>query len=1130
MKMTSGQTSMPGKEEDEEEWIFTLRIPSSSAKDAAGGVYELSQSQPPPTLSTHASSSGSFMNTNNSNDSVSVDETAEQEALLVEGAATQQIIRPPSQHSSANRNTGCATDIPSGWTWQSPYWSLQSDVVLQATYRPYWQALPEFTNCRACRASAYCRTRCCRTCTGTRALEFYTTVWTTQDVVNVEVVEECIEVAGVGPCRALRVHLTPLDTACLPVIPDALQKAWEGHVHNMRQAHDSNLSNKNSSSHTASKSDTVAGPTIIFCLPTKQVDPPLLWKVEFGGASNMSQTPIALENLTVLDGQLQQFRNTVPSPTHIYIHGYQSWSFAGSIVKGQDQPQSAMPDFLSRAFNYGGSPPPVSDDDLTYVPPLSHNHIHRDNDGDAYTGPQSWKTHYQSDFFTCVTSDGTIPSFWTSRREKQFPFQALDETGGPGLVLGWLSQREQYGVIMADVDLRRYAMHVSGHGQIIWGRGSGSTTTNTIALETDWAYAQLIAPHSYDEEPMVHYLEAAAGYNQARPLRNGSLLTGWCSWYHFYENITASTLSENVSKLAALKNRVPTNVVVVDDGYMTAWGDWDSVKPGAFPQGMAAVARDIVAQGGMRAGLWLAPYAADKHSRLVKTHPDWIIRNDSGIPANSSNCGKFFYGLDATNPAVRTYVYECIRRAVHSWGFDVLKIDFLYAACLEGNGKHDLSLSRAQTMDLAMQAIRDAAGPNVFLIGCGCPVGSGIGYVDGMRVSADTGPTWYPALPLPWWDHGTLPCLRSMVRNSMSRAPLGHRWWHNDPDCLLLGESTRLTDEEVASAASVVAMTCGMMLLSDDLTKVSVARTNILTKIFPMTGVTAVVLDLHSASDGLPSLLRLWCTDKYDLLDSFRERMVVSAQDHNAEATYFARQSSSYHPDKDQQHPIERQRSCIHVTKGLGTWTVVSVSNWSDRTAVVNLPPPALLPPPMTGWEQGDEEPESFLQTPEEVDCEQHGCHAFGFWSSKYTWLPNQKYNDNGQGPERILRRKLVAHETEIYHIKAVTPDAAQYVGSDLHFSCGHEVLYFRAQKNQVSVTLKTKYHRVGHIFLFLPCINTNSVKVTVNGEAGRWHAVGNVPNGHDNGHAQLIGRVFRVAVVVHANGRPQDGQVKVEF
>jgi hypothetical protein len=38
-------------------------------------------------------------------------------------------------------------------------------------------------------------------------------------------------------------------------------------------------------------------------------------------------------------------------------------------------------------------------------------------------------------------------------------------------------------------------------------------------------------------------------------------------------------------------------------------------------------------------------------------------------------------------------------------------------------------------MTLALQTLRDAAGEDVFIIGCGCPIGPGVGIVDGMRVS-----------------------------------------------------------------------------------------------------------------------------------------------------------------------------------------------------------------------------------------------------------------------------------------------------------------------------------------------------------------------------------------------------------
>jgi len=175
---------------------------------------------------------------------------------------------------------------------------------------------------------------------------------------------------------------------------------------------------------------------------------------------------------------------------------------------------------------------------------------------------------------------------------------------------------------------------------------------------------------------------------------------------------------------------------------MMAWGDWDSLKPTCFRRdwGWFCKILPIVS----------CDWDCGWHPLQLTSTVSWpddirieFIRNYARSIANSSNCGKFFYGLDATNPAVRTHVHTAVQRAVKDWKYTVLKIDFLYATCLEGNVKFDLSMSRAQAMDLALQTIHHAAGPHTFLIGCGCPLSSGIGFMDAMRVSADTGHSWY---------------------------------------------------------------------------------------------------------------------------------------------------------------------------------------------------------------------------------------------------------------------------------------------------------------------------------------------------------------------------------------------------
>jgi alpha-galactosidase len=428
-------------------------------------------------------------------------------------------------------------------------------------------------------------------------------------------------------------------------------------------------------------------------------------------------------------------------PTNVYIHGYQSWSFSGSVVQGKEQPKSAMPNVLSAAFNRGGVV--LSDEHAKGSDYWSKNveiQINDDNEDSEDDNLNEENAFYKSDMFACISSNGVVSSQHDNERI------VLDEEGGPAVIIGFLAQRQQYGSVLLDKDLRRFSLY-SCHEGVVAKR----------SIASDWAYCQIVDRNTYDEEAMVYYVHAVGDHNEARPMEKG-LTCGWCSWYHYYDDISHESLSRNADILENSMTSLGFNVCLIDDGYMTAWGDWTSLKPGRFVKdGGMRVLSDAIRAKGMKPGVWLAPFACDKHSTLAKDHPDWIIRNDTGRHANSANCGKFFYGLDATNPAVLKHVYDAIRRAVDEWGFDVLKLDFLYASCLAGNGKFDPSMSRAEAMYLGLRTIRSAAGKETFIIGCGCPIGSAVGFVDGMRVSCDTGPTFVPPFPFPHW--GEQQCL-----------------------------------------------------------------------------------------------------------------------------------------------------------------------------------------------------------------------------------------------------------------------------------------------------------------------------------------------------------------------------------
>lgn len=805
--------------------------------------------------------------------------------------------------------------------------------------------------------------------------------------------------------------------------------------------------------------------------------PPLLWKV------SLPQDPsIAIETLTVLNGTLST-PNTLPSPSHVFINGWQSWSYAGSVPKGAPQPKPALPDMFSLAFNQGATAAPMSRSiDNKWLNSTSLRKKEEDEEyNDTWNSPSAH--HYRSDFFTAIISSpsSTTTSTGTPTHTKMI---RKDSSHDPYLILGWLSQRNQFGLITMDSNLTdTIAMHCACDAAIIYDPfdledlDSSSNTAAAAAAkkglqksftnitdnfaersETDWAWCQIRASSSsmdHDEdnqEFFAEYMDIVAQHNYVpKSFRNPEQLTvGWCSWYHYYENITKQNLIQNFDALGGLQFDIQCNVAVVDDGYMTAWGDWDSLNPKSFPPPSSSILSqftqfsmnsinnanahvmrrisDAIKANGMRPGLWLAPYACDKDSKLAKEHPDWLIYNEQGRIANSANCGKFFYGLDATNPSVREHAFRAIRRAVEDWGFEVLKLDFLYAACLPGNGKYDPSLTRAEIMRLALTNVREAAKPSTFLIGCGCPIGTGIDIMDSMRISADVGPTWYPSFPLPWWDNGTLPSVRGMVRNTINRSMFGFRFWHNDPDCLLLGDGTSITFSELVSVASIIGMTSGMLLLSDDLHEVTAKRMEVAKKIFPVTGATAIPLDLHSNTDGFPSLLSLWCSDR------------------------------------------KESRNTIGVADNMGTWNIISMSNWQDKAKTVCTPLADIIPV-------------SDSQTNKSM-IGASGYHVFEFWSSKYEWVPTPTINDAAV----TLSKKMKAHETEIFHLKAVITEHPQYIGSTIHFSCGFEVKKFKYTMNTVSLRLKNSYRRSGYVFIYIPGHHNNEITATeiTEGENGK--------------------------------------------
>lgn len=292
---------------------------------------------------------------------------------------------------------------------------------------------------------------------------------------------------------------------------------------------------------------------------------------------------------------------------------------------------------------------------------------------------------------------------------------------------------------------------------------------------------------------------------------------GWCSWYHYFDGVTEADVRSNL----ALADRWPFDVFQLDDGFQPAIGDWRATNE-KFPSGVDGVAAAIAAAG-FTPGLWLAPFIAAPSSDLALSHPEWLARevDDPAQPMIgmfNDIWGGFMYGLDVTRPDVLDHLASVARDLVAA-GYRYLKLDFTFSAKLRGRYV-DATLTPAERVRGAYEAVRRGAGDDVFILGCGAPLGSLVGVVDGMRIGPDVAPHWPVEAPddaLPGY-RDALPSTRGAWRSTLGRAFLHRALWLNDPDCLMLRHAeTRLTDEQVRAWALAVAMSGGMALVSDDL-------------------------------------------------------------------------------------------------------------------------------------------------------------------------------------------------------------------------------------------------------------------------------------------------------------------------
>ena len=285
-------------------------------------------------------------------------------------------------------------------------------------------------------------------------------------------------------------------------------------------------------------------------------------------------------------------------------------------------------------------------------------------------------------------------------------------------------------------------------------------------------------------------------------------IKGYTSWYNYYQKINEKIILRDLDAISEKTDKV--NTFQIDDGYQTAVGDWLSINKTKFPNGMKPIVEKIHAKG-WQAGLWLAPFGAQKGSKLASEHSDWLVKGKNGKPiVVGANWGGF-YAIDIDNTDARAYIKNVFDTVLNDWGFDLVKLDFLYAtAVVPLHNK-----TRGQLAYESIDFLRECVG-NKQILGCGVQQMPCFGKVEYMRIGADMDLGWKHKFfrNLTHREDVSTP---NAIHNSVYRRCLNNRAFLCDPDVFLLRRSNiKFTFEQQKVLAKFIKLFGSVLFMSDN--------------------------------------------------------------------------------------------------------------------------------------------------------------------------------------------------------------------------------------------------------------------------------------------------------------------------
>ena len=194
-------------------------------------------------------------------------------------------------------------------------------------------------------------------------------------------------------------------------------------------------------------------------------------------------------------------------------------------------------------------------------------------------GSPQWQTGYPNQ--ATIETDLAAEQGWILRLEQTV-------VGYLALVVGDEPRNRYFlvGALTANRSLTYFALHRMG-------RNLGVTVTQPM-IKPDETPEEVVVLEGPDwRELLVQYAEMSAKAMNVKPIDATHNLTGYCTWYYYYADVTEADFLENLKALKDNQNGpYKAQVVQIDDGYQAFQGDWLDQDP-SWPTPLETIGKQI---------------------------------------------------------------------------------------------------------------------------------------------------------------------------------------------------------------------------------------------------------------------------------------------------------------------------------------------------------------------------------------------------------------------------------------------------------------------------------------------------------------------------------------------------------